>query len=654
VRAKDNFIQSICNGNLANLWSSTSGGVTNDYQYDALNRLTNVVGPAASLAKYAYDWAGNLQAMRYANGVTNLCQYDSLNRLTNSVWKLNAGTLASFYYQLGLTGNRTNVIEFVKDSWRTNQWQYDPLYRLTNEIIGAPASGTAGCAYDPVGNRTNRIITGSLGLTNQSFTFNPNDWLTTDQYDNNGNTTSASGNSYQYDALNHVTNVNNTIFITYDGDGNRVSKRIGGTTNYYLLDDRNPSGYVQVLEEWTASSGVTNLSRVYNYGLSLISQQQGGTTYYFICDGHGSTRALYDGGGTFVNAFAYDAYGNLIASNGVPQTAYCYCGQQWDTDLGSYYLRARTYNPGTGRFPTMDSYAGNNADPLSLHKYLYCQANPVNRIDPSGLADYSLVMTYAGNTSWEFRFGLADPETYAAAAFNTWYGIGSLVGNDILVPIIQPNDDVFQRVSTAVNKKNLKAGTDRITKITIVGHGAEDGGLIGTLLGGPSDITLEGLQNSGSSPYKMLDYLQPFTSGSCEVYLNACFEAKAGRGQGMMKLMATHLGAQVIGYDDWFAVHGWGNQWTAYPNGTIKMTKSMEIERWNSFSVTNASLEGKLAYIKLNSQTPCPPRGAVPVTGGAGARRPSTGRAPPALGAVAGRRRAPVRPHSANLEKMGA
>ena len=67
VRAKDNFIQSICNGNLANLWSSTSGGVTNDYQYDALNRLTNVVGPAASLAKYAYDWAGNLQAMRYAN-----------------------------------------------------------------------------------------------------------------------------------------------------------------------------------------------------------------------------------------------------------------------------------------------------------------------------------------------------------------------------------------------------------------------------------------------------------------------------------------------------------------------------------------------------------------------------------------------------------
>ena len=36
--------------------------------------------------------------------------------------------------------------------------------------------------------------------------------------------------------------------------------------------------------------------------------------------------------------------------------------------------------------------------------------------------------------------------------------------------------------------------------------------------------------------------------------------------------------------------------------------------RWISFSATNASeREAKLAYIKLNSQTPCPPRGAVPV-----------------------------------------
>ena len=32
----------------------------------------------------------------------------------------------------------------------------------------------------------------------------------------------------------------------------------------------------------------------------------------------------------------------------------------------------------------MDPFAGNNQDPQSLHKYLYCHNNPVNGIDPSG------------------------------------------------------------------------------------------------------------------------------------------------------------------------------------------------------------------------------------------------------------------------------
>jgi RHS repeat-associated protein len=382
------------NGNPANLWSSTANGVTNIYQYDALNRLTNVVEQASSLCKYTYDLAGNLQTMRYGNGVTNLYQYDSLNRLTNSVWKLNAGTLASFYFQLGLTGNRTGVIEYVKDSWRTNQWQYDPLYRMTYETIkvGA-ASDTLGYGYDPVGNRTNRTSTSGLSgwLPSVTNSFTTNDWLKTDAYDNNGNTLWSTNGTVQgpyfYDVENRLTNFNNTIYIAYNGDGVRVRKISGTTTNYYLVDDRNPSGYVQVLEEHQALSGQSPaLKRVYNYGLDLVSQREAvGTVYYFGYDGHGSTRILFDTGGTAVQKFSYDAYGTLIDSNAAPATVYLYCGEQFDPDLGFYYLRAPRYlNPGTGRFTTMDTFAGNNEDPLSLHKYLYCQADPVNNTDPSG------------------------------------------------------------------------------------------------------------------------------------------------------------------------------------------------------------------------------------------------------------------------------
>ncbi len=48
------------------------------------------------------------------------------------------------------------------------------------------------------------------------------------------------------------------------------------------------------------------------------------------------------------------------------------------------YHRARFYDPSTGRFNRLDPFAGNFEDPLSLHKYLYTHADPINMTDPSG------------------------------------------------------------------------------------------------------------------------------------------------------------------------------------------------------------------------------------------------------------------------------
>ena len=53
--------------------------------------------------------------------------------------------------------------------------------------------------------------------------------------------------------------------------------------------------------------------------------------------------------------------------------------------------QARYLDPNTGRFQTMDSYEGNNSDPLSLHKYLYCHADPVNGWDPTGHEDLASI-----------------------------------------------------------------------------------------------------------------------------------------------------------------------------------------------------------------------------------------------------------------------
>lgn len=59
-------------------------------------------------------------------------------------------------------------------------------------------------------------------------------------------------------------------------------------------------------------------------------------------------------------------------------------GEQFDAGLGFYNLRARNYDPSSGRFTQMDSFDGSRRDPVSLHKYLYGNADPVQYSDPSG------------------------------------------------------------------------------------------------------------------------------------------------------------------------------------------------------------------------------------------------------------------------------
>jgi RHS repeat-associated protein len=56
-------------------------------------------------------------------------------------------------------------------------------------------------------------------------------------------------------------------------------------------------------------------------------------------------------------------------------------GQQWDSLLGMYNMRARYYAPGIGRFLTPDPAGAANG----LNMYAFCENDPVNRQDRTGL-----------------------------------------------------------------------------------------------------------------------------------------------------------------------------------------------------------------------------------------------------------------------------
>jgi RHS repeat-associated protein len=95
-----------------------------------------------------------------------------------------------------------------------------------------------------------------------------------------------------------------------------------------------------------------------------------------------------------IDSYEYDAFGNEFTVSGGSNTPneMMYRGEQYDSDLGLYYLRARYYNPATGRFMSRDPWSGNEFDPRTLHKYLYVGSNPVNYVDPSGkdLFEYAI------------------------------------------------------------------------------------------------------------------------------------------------------------------------------------------------------------------------------------------------------------------------
>src|SRR3990172_10116005 len=65
------------------------------------------------------------------------------------------------------------------------------------------------------------------------------------------------------------------------------------------------------------------------------------------------------------------------------QTAYGFAGE-WSDGTGLINLRARYYQPTTGRFVQPDPFAGVPTRPVSLNAYPYAYDNPLTYTDASG------------------------------------------------------------------------------------------------------------------------------------------------------------------------------------------------------------------------------------------------------------------------------
>jgi YD repeat-containing protein len=290
--------------------SSHTNGVSASYTYDSLNRLSTVVDSRLSgnqTTTYQYDTANNVNQATYPNGVQYGFTYDELNRLTQI-----ATQQTGYLYALDAVGNRKTATEL---SGRQVTWSYDGIYRLTNEAITGASGGKNGSvAYglDPVGNRESENSSLS-GVPSGSYGYNANDEVSTESYDQNGNTLATGGKTFAYNSQNQLVSMGSTVGLVYDGDGNRVSKTVSGVTTRYLVDELNPTGYPQVIDELTGAS----VTRTYTYGLQRISEDQvisnTWTPSFYGYDGGGNVRQLTNSARTVTDTYEYDAFGNSVS-----------------------------------------------------------------------------------------------------------------------------------------------------------------------------------------------------------------------------------------------------------------------------------------------------------------------------------------------------
>lgn len=162
----------------------------------------------------------------------------------------------------------------------------------------------------------------------------------------------------------------------YNGDGDRVKQEKDSVVTEYLQDSLPKNE--RVLMETTAST-----STYFIYGHDLLYSIENTTPHYLHTDSLGSTIAVTDGAGSIEQAFSYDVFGQLRGMTGAGGTTHTFTGEENDHD-GLVYLRARYYEPSSGRFLSRDPFPADANDTQTINRYVYVKNNPTNFVDPSG------------------------------------------------------------------------------------------------------------------------------------------------------------------------------------------------------------------------------------------------------------------------------
>jgi RHS repeat-associated protein len=409
--------------------------VSSAYGYDSAGHLTTVIGSATS--SFAYDLGtGALSVVTTASGggdIVTTKHYNASNGYLESIVTMRGGTTiyeedltypaagSAHYDQI----SRKQVTSLILNGTTSStvyyyvSYDYDSLNQLTSMVTTSGVYGSTeshttlaseSYAYDALGNRTD-LPSNIMNLYTQDANGHTLTW------DARGNLTGTWEIAYTYDPLNRITSAtpanhaSSKAVYTYDYASRRTSETLyawdSGTNDWsvtptavtqylysgqtLLAEVNGLTGKLMKAYEWdpTKPNGVGGLLCITTYDTS------GNVTGRFkpAYDANANVVSLMDlADGAVVANYSYTAFGICTATG--PQAGVClfrFGGMYWQASAAAYYDKARDVKAELGRFMQRDPSGERN----SINGHAYCHNDPVDRIDPTGMADQPTTSTEA-------------------------------------------------------------------------------------------------------------------------------------------------------------------------------------------------------------------------------------------------------------------
>lgn len=372
-----------------------SDGGNTQYTFNDRNELTSVSRDGQTI-RYLHDLVGRVTSVQYPNGMVCSNRFTERNQLLRRDYVSGSSPLMTLRYAFNQVGQRILDERVSAQGTVIRNFGYDSQRHLTNSkrVQGHQVTGQT---YEFDDNDNIVVKSGT------NFSVNADDQLTRAGtvhlgYNPAGQAIAVQPKNIRYafnDQIKSITYSGTSVQMLYDGNGQRVAKTVNGQTARFLWNGS------EILKEY-APDGETKAEYLLGRGREAIKTN--GAWKFYLRDIQGSTLALANRQGQITDTYEYSDYGETISRTGNSYNPFLYTGQELDSELGMYHLRARHYSAPLGRFLARDPIGHSGGANL----YAYCGGDPINFSDPSGLCKRSQLKIKGSKADKEYINGLLD------------------------------------------------------------------------------------------------------------------------------------------------------------------------------------------------------------------------------------------------------